>query len=168
MFPVLNLATSISKLVFRNPTGWLPWCGVSAWAHMELTMLLKNVSVPSFDCYLAVSGRISFIIRIVPRSFCGFSHYQRKSMGPYGAHHAPEIIQFSCLSCTSSCVSGSKVSVGVRVLRSGTRSQFSNLAGNLTVQSWRLNLKQAKQNGPHWYSIGPNYWSYCKRVFSHC
>jgi len=29
-------------------------------------------------------------------------------MGPYGAHHAPESIQFSCLSCTSSYVSGSK------------------------------------------------------------
>jgi len=31
-----------------------------------------------------------------------------QSMGPYGAHHAPESIQFSCLSCTSSFVSGSK------------------------------------------------------------
>jgi len=67
-----------------------------AWAHMELTMLLKKVIVPSFHFYLVfqdglvLSSKVfacsEFLVRLQAVKT------SRQSMGPCGAHHAPEIV----------------------------------------------------------------------------
>lgn len=58
----------------------------AAWAHVELTMLLKKVILHLLELYLA------FVIFL--QTICGVSESglgQYRGMGPCGAHHAPEI-----------------------------------------------------------------------------
>jgi hypothetical protein len=71
--------------------GVLQFVSISvAWAHAELTMLLKNVRLLLVGLYL-VFGKIFLAC------LSGWCVGQSGSMGPYGALHAP-IKQISLLS----------------------------------------------------------------------
>jgi hypothetical protein len=63
--------------------GFIIYFSISAaWAHVELTMLLKKVMLQLLELYLA------FVI-ILQVSESGLGQY--RGMGPYGARHAPKI-----------------------------------------------------------------------------
>jgi len=104
MFPVLNLSTSKSMLVSRTrsvrvlvvSSGRVLYVVSIAWAHMELTMLLKKVIVPSFHFYLVFQDGLVLSSKVFACSeflvWLQAVKTSRQSMGPYGAHHAPEIV----------------------------------------------------------------------------
>jgi len=76
-------------------------------------MLLKREISPSIIATLHFWSRLRATILIVflLQDSCSGSGYIRlQSMGPYGAHHASEKILLLCLTYTSSCESGAKVS----------------------------------------------------------
>jgi len=67
--------------------GFIIYFSISAaWAHVELTMLLKKVILHLLELYLAF---VIFLQTICGASESGLGQY--RGMGPYGAHHAPKI-----------------------------------------------------------------------------